>query len=423
MKHTLQLLAVMFSLTVFSQSFVEKINSAKLNSDRELRIKLPNSYNSNPDRKYPLILVLDSEFLYAPFEGNLHYGTYWGDMPEVILVGINQNKNNERESDCDFDPRTGLPAGKGGAFFEFIGSELLPYLEKKYRVGSFKTIAGIDATAGLLNAFLYKDIPLFNAYISLSPDLQTNMEERIPKRLAQLQQPIYYYTATADGDLKKFQKQIKTLNQNMQAVKNDLINYKFDDFSNANHYSVAILGIPQALNQIFKIYEPISVKEYQEKIVILPQDYVKYLTDKYEAIEKNLGIKINVRLSDFKAIETAINKNERFEEYELLAQISGQQYEKTMMYDYHMATYWEKRGELKKAIKNYENAFVKEEIGSLTKDMMMAKAAELKQKLPSKKNKLKGGKDTSEEVTEEIPADTPTEEPKADENQEQKKDE
>ena len=414
MKNIIRFAILLLSFSAFSQSFVEQFKSVKLNESRDIRVKLPASFKSNPEKKYPLILVLDSEYLYPVFEGNLHFGNYWDDMPEAILVGINQNKNNQREADCEFDPRNGLPAGKGGAFFEFIGTELIPYLEKKYQVGTFKTIAGIDSSAALLNAFLYKEIPLFNAYISLSPDLQLRMEERIPKRLSELQTPIYYYSATSDGDLKKFQKQIKTLDQNMQPVKNDFVNYKFDDFKNANHYTIAMLGIPQALNQIFQVYQPISTKEYQEKIVILPQDYVKYLTDKYDAIEKNLGIKMNVRLRDFKAIETAINKNERFEEYEQLAQISGQQYEKTMMYDYHMAIYWEKRNEIKKAIKNYENAFVKEEIGNLTKAMMMAKAEELKQKMPTKKDKLKGGKgkeEKTEEVIEEVPADAPVETP------------
>ena len=412
MKNIIRIAILLFSFSAFSQSFVEQIKSVKLNETRDIRIKLPASFKSNPEKKYPLILVLDSEFLFPLFEGNLQFGNYWDDIPEAILVGINQNKNNQREADCEFDPRTGLPAGKGGAFFEFIGTELIPHLEKKYQVGPFKAIAGIDSSAGLLNAFLYKEIPLFTAYISLSPDLQLGMEERVPNRLSQIQQPIYYYSATSDGDLKKFQKQIKTLDQNMQAVKNDLVNYKFDDFKNSNHYTIAMLGIPQALNQIFQIYQPISPKEYQEKIVVLEQDYVKYLTDKYDAIEKNLGIKMTVRYRDMKAIETAINKKERFEEYEQLAQISGQQYEKTLLYDYHMGNYWEKRSEFKKAIKFYQDAFAKEPIGDLTKEMMMIKAEDLKSKLP-KKDKLKGGKakDGTEQVIEEVPAETPSETP------------
>lgn len=401
---------LLVSASLFSQTTVEQLFSAKQNTKRTITVKLPDSYGANPEKKYPLILVLDAEFLFRPFEGNLFYGNYWDDMPEVILVGINQNK--ERDEDTEFELQSGVPSKKGSAFFDFIGTELLPHLEKKYRVAPFKIIAGLDQTAGFLNAFLYKEIPIFNGYISMSPEFANGMEERIPQRLEATKELVFYYQATSDGDLKKFQNKIKALDKNMQAVKNPLVNYKFDDFKGASHYSLALNAIPSALAQIFAVYRPISTLEYQEKIAILPSEHVKYLTDKYEIIEKSLGIKMNVRLNDFKAIEAAILKTGDFKGFEELAQISGQQYEKTMLYDYHMGMFNEKTGEVKKAIKFYQNAFMKEEIGDLTKDMMMNKAEDLKKLMPKKG--LKGGKakeGVTEEVIEEVPASAPTETP------------
>jgi len=411
MKNTFYLIALFFSVSVFSQTTVEEIRSERLDANREIKVKLPASYEANPEKKFPLILVLDGEYLFDPFEGNLSYGNYWDDMPEVILVGINQGK--KRYDDSEFDPESGLPTGGGGKFFEFICSELLPYLDKKYRIAPFKVIAGLDSTAGLLNAFLYKDLPIFNGYISLSPELATGMEERIPKRLSVMKEPVFYYQATSDGDLKKFQNQIKSLDQNMQSVKNPLLNYKFEDFKGSSHYSLVLHGIPSALYQIFAIYQPISTIEFQEKIVKLPSEHAKYLTDKYEIIEKSLGIKMNVRLNDFKAIEAAILKTGDFKGFEELAQISGQQYEKTMLPDYHMAMFYEKTNDIKRAVKYYQNAFMKEEIGDLTKDMMMNKAEDLKKLIPVKSKGLKGGKgkEIKEEVKEETPAEAPVEAP------------
>ena len=407
MKNIFIVLSLLLYATLFSQT-TQIIHSTKLGTDREITIKLPASYEKNLEKKYPLVLVLDSEYLFAPFEGNLAYGNYWDDIPEVILIGINQNKKPARYDDSEFDELTGLPSKKGGAFFEFISTELIPDLEKKYRISPFKIIAGLDATAGLLNAFLYKDIPQFNAYISLSPELAKGMIERIPERLAAIKEPLFYYQATSDGDLKKFQNQIKALDKNISLVKNSLLNYKFDDFKNASHYSLVLNGIPNALYQIFSVYRPISSLEYQEKIVILPDNHVKYLVDKYETIEKSLGIKMKVRLSDFRAIEAAVLKTGDFKGFEELAQISGQQYEKSMLYDYHMALFYEKTNDLKKAVKFYQNAFMKEEIRELTKDMMMNKATDLKKLIPVKAKGLKGGK--AKEIIEDVPVtDTPTE--------------
>ena len=50
-----------------------------------------------------------------------------------------------------------------------------------------------------------------------------------------------------------------------------------------------------------------------------------------------------------KAIENAILKSGDFKGFEELAQISGQQYEKSMLYDYHMAMYYEKTKDIKNA--------------------------------------------------------------------------
>jgi uncharacterized protein len=428
MKNIFLSVIALFSTTLFSQTTVDHFSSSKLGTKRDITVKLPASYEKSPDRFYPMVVTLDGEFLFSLFEGTISYGKYWDDIPEVILVGIDQNKNNERYDDSQFDESTGLPKGKGAAFFEFMSMELIPHLEKKYRVSPFKVIAGLDTTAGFINSFLYKEIPLFNGYISISPELATGMEHRIAKRLADLKTPIFYYQSTSDGDLKKFQKQIKALDENIKLIKKDstaTLNYKFDDFKGVAHYGIAPSAVPSALYQIFAVYQPISSIEYQEKILPLKEGYVDYLHRKYETIDKALGVKMKMRLSDMKAVEAAIKKNEAWYEYEQLAQISGQQYEKSMLYDYHMGMYWEKRNDLKKAMKFYQNAFTKEEIGDLTKDMMLNKAEDLKALLP-KKDKMKGGKgkdkkeedlleDIPAEPASDVPADAPVEEPKKEE--------
>ena len=63
-----------------------------MNENREITIGLPASYLTNPTKKYPLLIVLDGDYLFDPFQGALNYGAYWDDLPEVIIVGINQNK-------------------------------------------------------------------------------------------------------------------------------------------------------------------------------------------------------------------------------------------------------------------------------------------------------------------------------------------
>ena len=372
------------SFSGFGQKLKDSILSKKLDAYRHLTVSLPPSYDRETKKVYPLLFLLDGDYLFDPFQGAISYGNYWDDLPEVIIVGLAQNRENERYSDCTFDESTGLPEGKGESFFEFIGGELMPFLQNKYRISPFKIIAGHDVTAGYMNLFLYKDNPLFNAYISLSPELATEMEVRVAERLGTFKQNMFYYQSSADGDIKKMRTKIAALDENIKAANNASLNYKYDDFKGASHYSLVLYSIPSALYQFFAAYQPISTSEFQEKIVKLESGYVDYLKNKYEILEKALGIKMPIRLNDFKAIEAAILKNKAYNEFELLAQLSKKMYPKSMLGDYHLAMYYENTGDIKNAVRHYQNGFQMQEIGDLTKDMMLGKADELRVQIKKK---------------------------------------
>ena len=378
----INLLILLLTFTAFAQKKVLEINSLKLNEKRSLSIVLPPSYESNPDKRYPVLYLLDGECLLDPFQGALSYGAYWDDLPEVILVGINQA--DTRYDDCTVDGIQGVPFEKGASFFEFIGTEVVSYIDQKYRTSSFRIIAGHDTTAGFLNFFLYKEQPLFNAYISLSPELAPMMEMRIPEQLSKAKSPIFYYQAAADGDIKSIKEPVEKLDQNIKITENKLINYKYNFFKNTTHYSAVLYAIPNALYQVFEAYKPINSAEFNDKIMVLESGYADYLTNKYEFMVNTLGIKIPLRLNDYKAIETAIMKKQAYDEIEPLAVIANTDYPKAMLGEYLMGFMYEKRSDFKRAFKRYENASQMEPIDNLTKDMMYNKMEEMK-KLSGKK--------------------------------------
>lgn len=369
---------IIFTTSLFAQNSTDTIRSAKLNEDRVISISLPASYGKEKNKTYPLLLLLDGDYLFEPFTGALHYGNFWDDLPEVIVVGIHQSKPFDRDSESAVDDINGLPFEKGAQFFDFITMELLPALQKKYALSPFKIIAGHDVTAGYMNLFLYKENSLFDAYISMSPEFPKDMETNVATRLNVAKKPIFYYQSTADGDLKKMQESIKTLDTNIKTLKNPNLYYQFDDFKNSSHYSLVLHSIPNSLYHIFSAYQPISTSEFQNKIVTLSADYVGYLTKKYDIIEKSYGIKMPIRVNDFKAIEAAILKNKAYAEFEQLAALSRKSYPKTMLHQYHMGMFYEKTGDNQRAAKAYTNAYQMEEIGNLTKDFMLEKADQMK---------------------------------------------
>lgn len=379
MRYLLLLTVFSFSNFLFSQKTIELFSSKKLNAEREIIIGLPKSYDTDTKKKYPLVFLLDGDYLFDPLYGTSSYTTYWDDLPEVIVVGISQNKNGERINDSFYNETSGFPDESGSQFYDFIGTELLPYLDKTYRTTPFKIIVGHDKTAGYSNFFLYKDLPLFNAYICLSPEFALKMKERISERLATIERPLFYYLATAEEDVKKFKEDSEELNEGLKKIDKPAFNYRFKKFE-GSHYSFVLLAIPDALYYIFGSYQPITMIEFQEKIAVLDGNYVDYLEKKYDVIEKTFGIRVPIRINDFKAIETAIIKNKAYAEFEKLAILSKKSYPKSMLSDYHMGQFYENTGRTEKAIKTYLNALSKIEIGDLTKTNMYDRAQDLKNK-------------------------------------------
>ena len=235
------------------------------------------------------------------------------------------------------------------------------------------------------------------------------MEVRIAERLAKIQKPVFYYHATSKADLDEIQENTKKLDDVAKEIKNPNLNYRYDVFQNTSHYSLVAEAIPSAFYFIFNGYQPISKLEFTEKIVKLENGYAQYLIDKYDNIEKKMGLKVQPRYSDFKAIEAAIIKNKAYSDFEILGAYADKQYPKTMLGTYHRGLYFEKTGDYKRAAKEYLNAYTKLEIGDLTKNYLLNRADDLKSRKETPKQEIE------EAAPVETPTEKPTEAPKKDE--------
>ncbi len=371
-----------FTLFFLSTQFVnaqtqyEEFPSVKLEQKRQIKIQLPRNYEKNTEKTYPLFIVLDGDYMFEAVAGNVDYYSYWEDMPEAIVVGINQA--DTRMDDSLYSDQNFLPVESGADFFEFIGMELIPYLNEAHRTADFRVIVGHGETANFLNYYLFKDNPLFHSYIAISPDLAPEMETRITERLLQFETQKFYYLATSDNDLRNVKKGVDVLNTNLASIDNPKLQYGFDNFEGPSHYSVVAHAIPKALESIFYVFQPISKKEYKEKILTYEGSPVDYLTEKYSMINDLFGLKKKILINDFKAIQAAIDKKATPEYLQDLGKLARDHYPETLLGNYYIARYFEEMGEPKKAYKTYKSAYILDEIAGITKDLMLEKADELK---------------------------------------------
>lgn len=369
-------LIIFASQILSAQTTYKTIKSSRIGTERELKIQLPRNYEKNTDKTYPLIIVLDGDYLFEPMAGNIDYYSYWDEVPEAIVVGVNQI--DSRDDDSMYDSQRFLPEKRGAQFFEFLGMELLKFMDENYRTSKFVAIAGHDITANFINYYLFKEDPLFRAYINFSPDLAPEMATRLIQKFTFIEKPVWYYLAVGSNDIPEIRKGVADLERQLASVENENLKYKFEEIDAATHYTHIAQALPKALEHIFASYKPIGLKEYDE-IVMMEGSPFDYLTKKYDMINNNFGIDKKVRVNDYLAVGKALEFLQRWDELEKLGELARKQYPNSALGTYYLARAYEATGRSKKAMRTYQSAYGQEEVAFVTIDFMLQKAELIKE--------------------------------------------
>lgn len=377
MKNALAFIAcLLLSTTVFSQIKYEKFESRKLNTTRELKIKLPKNYDPSSKLKHPVIIVFDGDYLFDPVIGQVSYQTYFDGMPESIVVGVVQG--HERKYDSFADDVTGLPIESGARFYQFVSEELLPYIDSNYNTSKFRVAIGHDLMGNFINTFLFSDQPLFQAYINLSPDFQGNMDENIIKRVNFLKEDVFYYMATSEDDIKNIRETVQATNQKLKTVENKALTYYYDELKGDSHYTMVTGAISKAMDQIFDIYKPLNEKELNEKALTYEGTLDNYLEKRYNRIEILFGIEKTISEEEFEKVVQVADEREDLESLERLGKLANKQLPQSSLGTYYLALHAERMGKTKKAAKLYEEALSLEETPQFNKEFIMAQVEKLK---------------------------------------------
>lgn len=358
-----------------AQIVQKTVNSGLLQQKRDVRIYVPEGYDENPEKTYPLILVLDADYLFHQVVGNVQYYTYQDKMPASIVVGINQAKF--READTKYGLDTSFPTGKSAAFYAFIQQEVLPHINSFYRTADFSVIVGDGLTANFINYFLLKDPALFDAYISLSPDFAPMMEDMIMRGLSNVKKQLWYFVSSGKNDIPKITKAVNYLESQFPTLENENLHLDVAYFDGYDHYSTIAYALPYAFEKLFLTYGPILPIEYENK-VLKAVSYADYLIQKYADIKDFYNINLKYRHIDIMAVTTAIEKNENWVDYKILAELTAKEFPETAYSEYFMGRLYEEMGEPEKAFKSYQNAYLKEGVSFVTKDLIWKKINQLK---------------------------------------------
>ena len=372
------LIFTLFVNLSFSQNLdslnISRINdtilSKYLNEKRPIEIQLPRSYAASPDKKYPLIVVLDGDYMFNIVAGSVDYLSYWGDIPENLIVGINQKETRFKDSSV-LDNITHTPITSTASFYDFIVNEVIPYFSKNYRISNFRVILGQERTANFANFFLLKKNPVFQAVISISPKMSKNMNSYLSENLSKTNSKIVYTLSSSKKDFESIYKNVAELKNSLDSISNQNLIFESLIFNEENHYILPSLSVPKSIRSTYSMYSDIDKIEYDSIISNLKISPIDYLTNRYKLIKDFYDEDKTISMNDFMAIEEYIEENEFYDLYNELSQLAKQEYPGTILPSYYRGRFIEETGDPKKAMYIYRSAYNMREVKGLTKEYLL----------------------------------------------------
>lgn len=238
-------------------SEVRSIHANSNKKDYELYIQLPASYVGST-KKYPLVLVNDTRFAFPSASGAMQL--MGGQViQDAILVGISYSKGDDvgvsrtRDYTPTFSPvdKNGhssisrLVSGHAKEYVDFIEDQVIPLIQKNYRIDSKKKIFVGHSFGGLLGTYiLFKKPELFSHYIIGSPSLwydnrvMFNMEAEYAKSNKRLPANVFMYVGSLENDFNPMVDNLLEMEKQLRSRNYSDLNLQVEVIKNENHHSV-----------------------------------------------------------------------------------------------------------------------------------------------------------------------------------------
>lgn len=249
-----------------AQSF--QIASAILKETRRILIVLPASYSqSSPERRYPVIVVVDGEYLIAQIAAVSDELSRNGQIPESVIVGIENIGGadwlaSNKKRVYDLTPPglsvSGSSLNEGGdRFLDFIEQELLPSVDRQFRSGAPRVFVGVSS-GGILATYVAATRSTYRAVVSLDAPIHLGenwLAKKLSARAAEPLVPLRY--ASLEAKFGWPDAAWKTLVSGAPA------SWKLyrEKFQLEGHETMQMLGAYLGLRQVFGDYSRFSAPE------------------------------------------------------------------------------------------------------------------------------------------------------------------
>lgn len=239
-----------------TQSFL--FNSKHLGEQRGIEVYLPPSYETEKEKSYPVMYVLDGQEYFLHPVAYQRMLRFKDKTPEFVVVGIASDRRKRRK----------LYYEDAQKFIGFLKEELIPQIDQKYRTLKAKerSFLGWEMAAGL-GLEIYTDHPnTFNAFFLASPTHFTQ------KRIASLNQTAknnqlpkaFIYVTKAPEEI-YLERSLGKMDSILTKHSSTSLRWKMENLSGEDHYTTSLKTLNNGLHQHFNDYNTLrfyTLKEY-----------------------------------------------------------------------------------------------------------------------------------------------------------------
>ena len=182
----------------------EQYTLEAVGSERAVNVILPPDYAAEPERRWPVVYMLDGAITQDLMMGVglMRWGALWGRSRDAIVVGI-ETKDRQREllpPTGDAAERERYPtAGESAAFRRWLAEVVKPMVEARYRHNGTAALVG-ESAAGHFVVETWVDAPaMFTGYAAISPSLQWDFEALSRRDPGDAGRPPIYLSLADEG--------------------------------------------------------------------------------------------------------------------------------------------------------------------------------------------------------------------------------
>jgi len=228
-------------------------------------VVLPESYSRTAaERRYPVTVVLDGEYLIAPVAAVSDELSRNGQIPESVIVGIENVGGadwlaSNKKRVYDLTPPglsvSGSSRNEGGdSFLDFIEQELFPALDGQFRTGAPRAFVGISS-GGILATYVAATRSTYHAVVALDTPVHLDenwLAKKLATRAAAPLMPLRYASLEA-----KFGWPDESWKRLVSTAPASWILYR-EKFQLEGHETMRMIGAYIGLRQVFKDYSRFS---------------------------------------------------------------------------------------------------------------------------------------------------------------------